>query len=167
MLEIPVLIEEIGKNDVLTWYCRYFYQKKNFFEAFKLLINSGINIQSVDKEGNNALQILAQHYENENLTEIIRLLIEKGIDVNSKNSRSKNALFYVITEICKTKYLLKDEVVKLLIRHGIQLSNKNYKMLQKCGIEDRNGGLEILKYMAKEDLTLGWHKNCTSCENIL
>jgi hypothetical protein len=40
-------------------------------------------------------------------------------------------------------------------------------MLQKCGIEDRNGGLEILKYMAKEDLTLGWHLDCKSCEDIL
>ena len=73
---------------------------------------------------------------------------------------------YVIKIGIKNDYLI-DEIVKLSIRHGIQLSNKNYEMLQECGIEDRNGGLEILKYMAKEDLTLGWHKNCTSCENIL
>ena len=85
MLEIPVLIEELGKNDALTWYCRYFYQKDNFFEAFKLLINSGINIQSVDKKGNNALLFLFQHFKNENLIEIIKLLIENGIDVNCKS----------------------------------------------------------------------------------
>jgi hypothetical protein len=27
--------------------------------------------------------------------------------------------------------------------------------------------LEILKYMAEEELSLGWHPNCSSCNHIM
>jgi ankyrin repeat protein len=135
----------------------------NLLELLRLLIDEGIDVNCENDNGDNALTLLCQNYKNENLIDIIQLLIENGIDVNSKNSRSEN----VLDSVTGIDYISIDEIVKLLIRHGIQLTNKNYEMLQKSGIEVRNGGLEIMKYMAKEDLTLGWHLDCKSCEDIM
>ena len=58
-----------------------------------------------------------------------------------------------------------DEIVKHLILPAIQfryerLVKQYYEMLQKREIEDRNGALEIFKYMAKGKLTLRFHLDC-------
>jgi hypothetical protein len=62
---------------------------------------------------------------------------------------------------------LRDDIVKLLIRHRIQFTSKYYEMLQKCGMEERYGELDTLQYMAEKGLTLGWHTDCGSCCYIM
>ncbi|XP_046631368.1 uncharacterized protein LOC124311080 [Daphnia pulicaria] len=141
------------------------YKKENLIEIIQLFIENGIDINCKNNKGDNALTKLCKYYKNENLIDIIRLLIENGIDIHLKVNHSENVCLYVL-ENFKDKTPL-DEVIKLLIRHGIQFSSKCCKKLQECGMENQIGGLEILKYMAEEELSLGWHPNCSSCNHII
>jgi ankyrin repeat protein len=141
------------------------YKKENLIEIIQLFIENGIDINCKNNKGDNALTKLCKYYKNENLIDIIRLLIENGIDIHLKVNHSENVCLYVL-ENFKDKTPL-DEVIKLLIRHGIQFSSKCCKKLQECGMENQIGGLEILKYMAEEELSLGWHPNCSSCNHIM
>jgi hypothetical protein len=92
-----------------------------------------------NKDGKNVLHLLCEHYKKEDLIDLISLLIENGIDINSKSINSENALFYLLDSDVKNN--LRDDIVKLLIRHGIQFSSKYYEMLQKSGMEERYGEL--------------------------
>jgi ankyrin repeat protein len=130
-----------------------------------LLIENGIDINCKNKSGDNALTVLCRYYAKENVGDIIRLLTENGIDIHLKVNHSEDVCLYVL-ENFKVKTPL-EEVIKLLIRHGIQFSSKCCKKLQECGMENQIGGLEILKYMAEEELSLGWHPNCISCNHIM
>ncbi len=140
-------------------------ESENLFEIFCILIQNGADINCKNKEGKNVLHLLCEHYKKEDLIDFISLLIENGIDINSKSLNSENALFYLLESDVKND--LRDDIVKLLICHGIQFSNKYYEMLQKCGMEERYGELDVLQCMAEKGLTLGWHTDCGSCCYIM
>jgi ankyrin repeat protein len=167
-MEVKLSKNDIGNNALLLL-CQH-YRNNNLFELVNLFIERGIEANYKNQFGWNALHFLCQNDQIKNIIGVIKLLIRNRIDINSKTSSGENALFYLLQNYMEDSLL--DESLRLLIRYGIQFRcerrvNKYYKMLQKRRIEVRNGGLEILKYMAEEDLTLGWHSHCKSCEDIL
>ena len=82
--------------NALFYLCRL-YQKNNFVDIVRLLIDHGIDVTWKNQLGQNALLILCLHYSIENLLDLIRLLIDHGIDVDfrNQNDRGWNALHCV------------------------------------------------------------------------
>ncbi len=62
-------------------------------KAIDLMLRSGVSVNQVDSEGNNALMTVLKHYPHQTgLEEIVRLLIDNDIDITTTNSRHENAL---------------------------------------------------------------------------
>lgn len=71
-------------------------QAKKILKYIDLLINSGISINSVDSENNNAILHLSQSNNNENKTFILKKLYECGINLEQKNNDGNTVLNYLI-----------------------------------------------------------------------
>ena len=131
----------------------------------KIVNQEGFDVNHKDKLGRNALHILCENYSKENLTDVIQLLIEKGIDINSYDKTGDNALGYVFRNANQEVAV---KVIKLLFRHGILFrhqheTEKYYDIFEKGG----NSEMTFLQYFAKENITLGWHQECSSCNAVL
>ena len=136
------------------------------FDIINKMVNQeNFDVNQKDKLGRNALHFLCENYSKENLTDVIQLLIEKGIDINSYDKTGDNALGYVFRNANQEVAV---KVIKLLFRQGILFrhqheAEKYYNIFEKGG----NSGIEVLRYYANEDITLGWHQDCSSCNAIL
>ena len=97
--------------------------------------------------------------------DVIQLFIEKGIDINSYDNAGENALGYVFRNV---NQLLADKVIMFLVRNGIKFRHQHEKE-KYYDIFERRGRKEItlLKYLPENDITLGWHQDCQSCNAIL
>ena len=136
------------------------------FDIINKMVNQeNFDVNQKDKLGRNALHFLCENYSKENLTDVIQLLIEKGIDINSYDKTGDNALGYVFRNANQEVAV---KVIKLLFRHGILFrhqheTEKYYDIFEKGG----NSEMTFLQYFAKENITLGWHQDCSSCNAIL
>ncbi|XP_063411557.1 ankycorbin-like [Mytilus trossulus] len=86
-------------------------------ETVKMLIDAGIDVNILQKDGETALQSAA----NGNRTEISRFLIDNGIGINVQNKNGKTALHLAVL-YCIT------EIVEMLIDAGIDVN-----LLEKDG----------------------------------
>ncbi|KZS11442.1 Uncharacterized protein APZ42_024210 [Daphnia magna] len=104
--------------------------EKNFFrlcangpnDKLQDLIKRGIDVNTIDRNGCNALHILCENNSNENLMSVTKLLIKHEIDINAKNACGNNTL-HVLCEFYSSENLL--DAIELLIKHGINVSDKN------------------------------------------
>ena len=103
-------------------------------DAVKLLISYGVNINNKDDTNRTPLMDAMQFlYLNDRISiETINLLFEHGADVNIKSNTGKIALSYAINN----SYTLENlEIIKLLVRKGSNINNKDWKYntpLIKC-----------------------------------
>ena len=84
-----------------------------FFDAIKLLINSGIDVNSKDNNGISPLLMTYDH-------DIIMYLLKysRNIDINMKDNNNKNILFYAI----ECSYY---DIIKKIISKDIEINAKN------------------------------------------
>jgi ankyrin repeat protein len=104
------------------------YQNENLIDITRFLIEKGIDINSKNEYGNNALIMLCIWYKNENVIDVIRLLIENGIDINCKIYNGDNAL----TLLCrhyKNENLI--DVITLFIKSGFKVTEETRDYFQQ------------------------------------
>ena len=85
--------------------------KANNTKDIKILINNGIDINSVDDKNNNALMYAAAFKR----IEIVEILIKAGADVNMKNDNNKTAIIYASEDNVGT---VTNKIIMMLIEAG-------------------------------------------------
>jgi ankyrin repeat protein len=114
-------------------------KNEKFIPIIELLIAYKIDVNSKDRDGDNALHYLCVNYDNENLIDIIRLLIKNGIDVNSKDRDGWNYL-HLLCEHYNKKNLI--DIIRLLIENKIDVNCKN---------RDRQNAITIMQQPHREN----------------
>ncbi|CAH1791323.1 unnamed protein product, partial [Owenia fusiformis] len=96
-------------------------------ECLKLLIESGIDVNVQNNNGDNALIVAADAAASWDSygVECLKLLIESGIDVNVKNNNGDNALIVAAAAAAASRYSSGVECLKLLIESGIDVNVQN------------------------------------------
>ncbi|XP_057374317.1 uncharacterized protein LOC130695214 [Daphnia carinata] len=169
MIEVGHKVNDKDKDgrNALHYLCRY-NSSSDLRGAIQILIDNGIKVEEKTNEGWNALHFTCQNNSNSKLVEILSILIEKGVDVNEKTKSGESAIDILAkSEIDEN---LKSNVLRFLIRHGIQmhLDNKASPNVNKYFIkQDDNYGEQFLNLLAKQEIRLGWHEECKNCNQIL
>ncbi len=128
-----------------------------------------VGVTSRDNDGRNALHYLCRQYVKNDLPDIVRLLIIGQIDVNCKDNDGENAIFHLVQNAEIGMKTVIGKVYKILLRHGIgychgRCADKCFEILSKlCNAEV----IEVLRFWAEEEITLGWHLKCDDCKQIL
>ena len=130
-----------------------------------IVSRKGFDVNSQDGLGRNGLHFVCENYSKEDTIDVIQLLMKKGIDINSYDKMGDNALGYAFRNADQS---LADKVIIFLFRHGIKFrhqheNEKYYNIFEERGHKE----ISILKCFAEEDITLGWHQDCESCDAIL
>jgi hypothetical protein len=140
----------------------------NFIEIVQLLISHGINVNRKDSDNRNVLHLSCQHYKKSNLPDLVRLLIKTGVEVNDKDNRGENALFYLFNSSGENS--LKEKVARILYRFGIAFHDDrsllHYFPMFK-NILSNASVFVLLKSRALSHITLGWHRECITCNAIM
>lgn len=116
-------------------------------------INSGKNLDAIDKDGNTLLTWEAMFHHNEN----IKLLLKNGANVNAKDSDGETALFkaVMLTKRDPDKAL---ETVKLLVNSGANVNAKdsdgNNVLSAVCLASEKKDILEIVKYFMSKGVDI-------------
>ncbi len=102
-------------------------------ETLDLLIKAGANINEQDNNGQSILMLAC----NKGNYETINNILSRNININLLDTNNRNALFYVITSknrLIKNDY--KPKIIKLLLKEGININQKD---------KDNNSALDIVK----------------------
>jgi ankyrin repeat protein len=110
--------------------------KSNEFEAAKMLIATGADVNVRDLDGRTALMMSAKN----DYTEIAQLLITAGADVNARDDDGETALMWA-TEDCYT------EIIKLFIAAGDDVDARNSNGATLLMIAAKNGYTEIAQLL--------------------
>jgi ankyrin repeat protein len=105
-------------------------------QEIKRLLESGIDINEDDLDGNTALHYAASL----SFTSIVKYLVENGADINRKNCHGDTPLLHA----CKADSL---ELVKYLVEHGAEINSKNWIENTVLHHACRFGSLGIVKYL--------------------
>ena len=119
------------------------------FNAVKLLIDYGADINSIDSTGNTALILACETLYKFSNIEIINFLIERGANVNIKNSLGRTALTKLI--VSSYKYSDLECIYKIIIKSNQINYKDNFGMtpLMMCFICDYNSPIRyhIIKFL--------------------
>ena len=92
--------------------------KETMTNLINLAIAKGININSVDKDGNTALHLLIYHYKCSGLQDIVTLFVDKNANVNAKNDIQQSAIgllkarreaFNTIDQLLRNRNMMHDD----------------------------------------------------------
>lgn len=140
-----------GKNAAIIATCKYNYETPDTVEVFKLVLDSGADVNMKDKKGNTPLDytIMTQNTTNRRIMDPIRLLVKKGANDSVINNALLNLkdhpkvynplTTHLLNNIKKFMFLnIKDdsikkekiwsddiELVKFAIRSGADVNVKN------------------------------------------
>jgi ankyrin repeat protein len=98
---------------------------ENLIETFSLLIKLGANVNSLNRNFENALLLWCKNrkqHQNKSFLAIINLFVVKRIDINWKDEDENNALI-VLCSFYKNENLI--DIIRLLIKNGIDVNCKN------------------------------------------
>jgi ankyrin repeat protein len=107
-------------------------------ELIKYLVEKGVNINSKDNNGNNAL-LFASSF---GYLKIVKYLVEKGVNIHDKNNAGNNALLFT----SPGGHL---KIVKYLVEKGVNIHAKNYVGKNALLFAIEGGHLEVVKYFCK------------------
>lgn len=103
-----------------------FNQGENKVKIAEILMKNGINLNSKDSEGKNALilyierrQRLPESFESIELTQ---LFIDHGIDINSRDNEGYNVLHRLLRHCCSDIPSKVEKLFKMLIENGIDVN---------------------------------------------
>jgi len=113
----------------------------SYLELTKIIIESGLDINKIDKDG---LPILAKEVEKKNYENIV-FLINCGADINTKNINGKSILF---NEVIKGNSNYK--MINFLVKNGADIELRDSE--EKTIIDDLAEIILIQKGFKKEDL---------------
>ena len=111
--------------------------KSNEFEAAKMLIAAGFNVNASNSDGDTAMMLAAANGH----TEIARLLIVSGANIDNKDSIGRTELMLVSRNGHR-------EIAQLLIAAGADVNSKaNYTLLTALIYATENGHKEIAQLL--------------------
>jgi ankyrin repeat protein len=84
------------------------------------MINSGIELQSKDVDGNTPLHLACKR----NRVDLVRLLIANYVDVNMVNKDGQTPL-HLVCKLQYEDYQTREELVKILVKKGANLMSKD------------------------------------------
>ncbi|MCK5171510.1 MAG: ankyrin repeat domain-containing protein [Bacteroidales bacterium] len=106
-------------------------------EKVKTSIESGVQADVIDENGQNALMLAAYNGH----TEIVKILIKKGVDVNNKDNTDRTALIYASTgPFVETVQLLIDNKAEINVYDNVE----HFTALMFAASE---GQLEVVKVL--------------------
>ena len=94
-------------------------------DVIHLLIEKGINVNHVDKNGNNVLAHLVSNYSESDLVQIMKALIDKRVDVKHKNLRGENILFHLVCNNSQKDQIV--DIIEMLSQFKIDVNCTNEK----------------------------------------
>ncbi|XP_055954651.1 putative ankyrin repeat protein RF_0381 [Patella vulgata] len=84
------------------------------YKSTSLLLEHGIDVNTVDKNGDKPLALVSQHCE----TQLVTLLISKDCDINHQNQRGETALHKAL-QVMRYSHQNRRNVIKILLQNGI------------------------------------------------
>lgn len=111
------------RQTLLHFFCHY-------YDALKLLVENGADVNAVDDYGDTAFNILLHHYDDLKKTKkipilkIVQLFINNGYDFSHRN-RADEPIYQVLSAFCNFDYPTSDEVemIYLVVSHSVPLED--------------------------------------------
>ena len=146
--DLDVNVMDEGEWNALGMVCRH-CQNKNLLSVIRLLLDRRIQVNSTNKDGDNALIVLCANYnvslgnrkEPNQKADIIRLLIESGVSVHATNKFGWNALHTLCRNHTSDNL---PELIRILLDAGVSVT--------ACDKEGNNPLLLICAYYRQENL---------------
>ena len=156
--ELKKISESKGKEYISPFIASKFENSMFLnFKDVKELINMGMDINQLDKEGRNALWYVKEK-------EDLEFLIEKGIHLNHRNNENENFIFDYIRNMTNFNFI-EQEIIDISDRFDINLNTINKNGENILFIAARKN-IKILHYLLNLNLIDPKQRN-NSGENIL
>jgi hypothetical protein len=136
------------------------YREDDLLKLIQATIEQGADVNQTDANKENGIELLCENYNAKDFMPIISCIIQSGFDIKKHNSS-------VIRSVLDSSMdqSQQNELFRLLTRYGL-----NYYLpynLNKLRKEDGSIRIDFIDYLIVNKISLGWHEECLSCQQIL
>jgi hypothetical protein len=136
------------------------YREDDLLKLIQATIDQGADVNQTDANKNNGIELLCENYNVKDFMPIISCIIQSGFDIKKHNS---SVLRSVLDSSMDQRQ--QNEVLRLLTRYGLNF----YLPYSLIKLRKGDGSIRVkfINYLIVSKISLGWHEECLSCQQIL